>query len=555
MRDEAVKLLLIEDNPGDVRLVQAALAGAGHGDFHVEVAGSLAEALARLERGGVDVALVDLQLPDSRGLPTFRVLAEKAPRTPIVILTGHDEESRATEALQEGAQDYLVKGETPPELLERAIAYAIGRKRAEDALRRARDELEQRVNERTAELSRTNAELTREINERKRAEQKALEASRLKDEFLATVSHELRTPLTPILGWAQLLQQGHVEWARAKRALETIEHNAKLLTGIVDDLLDVSRIITGKLPLDITTVDLGPLLEQVADALHLAAEAKSITLKLKLDSNAYPVAGDANRLRQVVWNLLGNAIKFTPPGGRVVARLGLSGGQVRITVTDTGRGISPDFLPFVFDRFRQADGGITRSQGGLGLGLAIVRHLVELPGGTVSASSAGEGQGSTFTVELPPATYRPSAIKTRPQVSTPALAVQVKGLKVLVVDDDSDTCQLVEVVLGEQKIEVRSASASQAALALLETFSPDVLLLDLALPGDDGFVLLRKIRSSRPALAQIPAGALTAHAGGDDRARALASGFQLHLPKPIEAGQIVAAVVELAGLRPPPATP
>jgi PAS domain S-box-containing protein len=397
-----------------------------------------------------------------------------------------------------------------------------------------------------------NARLYREAQDARRS---AEEASRLKDEFLATVSHELRTPLTAMLGWAHLLRVGNLDEQSAKNALETIGRNARSQSQLIDDLLDVSRIITGKLRLDVRQIDPSSFIEAAIEALHPAAEAKGVRLQKVMDTGVSSIAGDPARLQQVVWNLLSNAIKFTPRGGRVQVRFERIDSHVEIAVSDTGQGISKKFLPHVFDRFRQADQSTTREYGGLGLGLAIVRHLVELHGGTVRAESHGEGKGATFTVMLPLLTVyhldagvervHPKALDT---TLSPECPERLDGLKVLVVDDEADTRELLNVVLGRCGAEVTTAGSVVEALDLLERLRPDVLVSDIGMAGEDGYDLIRKVRAL-PAEqgGRVPALALTAYARTEDRLRVLRSGYQMHIPKPVELTELVAIVANLAG--------
>jgi PAS domain S-box-containing protein len=381
----------------------------------------------------------------------------------------------------------------------------------------------------------------------------AQEANRLKDEFLATVSHELRTPLTAILGWSTMLRTARFDEASVLRALETIERNAKNQKQIIEDLLDVSRIITGKLRLEIQSVELDSLIENAVEAVRPAAEAKGVRLQKVLDTGLRPIAGDPARLQQVVWNLLSNAIKFTPKGGRVQIMLERVDSHVEITVSDTGQGISPEFLPYVFDRFRQADSTTTRKYGGLGLGLAIVRHLVELHGGTVRAESDGEGEGSTFIVGLPlMSIYQKDATEERvhPSASGGPLSFDcpenLDGLKILAVDDEADTRELLKAVLTQCGAEVLTVDSAREALEQLESFLPDVLISDIGMPEEDGYELIRRIRQLPPESGgAVPAVALTAYARAEDRLRVLREGYQMHVPKPVELAELVAVVASL----------
>lgn len=388
--------------------------------------------------------------------------------------------------------------------------------------------------------------------------QKAQEASRTKDEFLAVVSHELRTPLNAIFGWARILRTGKLDESTYARALETIERNAKAQSQLIDDLLDVSRIITGKLRLDLRPLDPVSVIQSSLQTARPSADAKDIRLQMTLDPNAGPISGDPDRLQQVIWNLLSNAVKFTPRGGRVQVRLERVNSHVEITVSDTGVGISPEFLPHVFERFRQADSSYTRKHGGLGLGLAIVRHLVELHGGTVHVHSGGEGQGTTFTINLPlmvingARRYPAEALEQRhPTVDYYApfeCAPVLTGLRVLVIDDEADARDLLTTVLKKCEAEVMAVASVAEAIDALEHWKPDALVSDIEMPYEDGYSLIRKVRSLESELGgRIPAIALTAHARVEDRLRALSSGYQSHIAKPVEPAELVAVIASLAG--------
>jgi PAS domain S-box-containing protein len=390
--------------------------------------------------------------------------------------------------------------------------------------------------------------------ERERLLREAQEANRLKDEFLATVSHELRTPLTAILGWAHLLRGGQLEGKGAANALETIERNARSQSQLIDDLLDVSRIVTGKLRLDVVPVSPHSFIDPAVEAVRPAAEAKGVRLQKVIDTGIVTVMGDPTRLQQVVWNLLTNAVKFTPRGGRVQVRLERVDSQVEIAVGDTGAGINPEFLPHVFERFRQADQKTTRSHGGLGLGLAIVRHLVELHGGTVRADSAGEGTGATFTVMLPVAAVhrREDAEEvrlhaaTRERLPSHECPERLDGLMLLVVDDEPDARELLSVGLGQCGAQVTTAASAQEAFEAVRGGKFDALISDIGMPGEDGYELIRRVRAlSQEAGGRIPAVALTAYARAEDRLRALRAGFEMHVSKPVELTELVVVVANL----------
>ncbi|HWS99761.1 MAG TPA: PAS domain-containing protein [Pyrinomonadaceae bacterium] len=411
--------------------------------------------------------------------------------------------------------------------------------------------------------------ISRDITERKRAEEERLRlareqaareeaeaANRSKDEFLAVLSHELRTPLTAVLGWAHLLRDGRLDEKTAADALETIERSARAQARLVDDLLDVSRIITGKLRLEVSQVEPRSFIESAIEAVRPAAAAKEVTIQNLTGADQGSIAGDAARLKQIAWNLLANAIKFTPQGGRIEVRLRRAGPHVEFAVTDTGAGISPEFLPHVFEPFRQADQKTTRRHGGLGLGLSIVRHLVDLHGGTVHAESPGEGRGATFTVRLPasdarqtdsPGERAASAAGDAP--ATHGCPERFDGLKVLVVDDEVDTRTLLKMAVGRCGAEVLTAGSVREALEAVEAERPDVLISDIGMPDEDGYDLIRRVRGL-PAESGggVPAIALTAYARDEDRAQALAAGYQMHVAKPVDMAQLIKAVANLIRL-------
>ncbi|HEY3119653.1 MAG TPA: response regulator, partial [Vicinamibacteria bacterium] len=400
---------------------------------------------------------------------------------------------------------------------------------------------------RRAAIAVENAWLYKESQDARRG---AEAANRAKDEFLATLSHELRTPLSPILGWTVMLRSGSLDPATAARALEVIERNVRAQTQLIEDLLDVSRIITGKMRIEARQIDIAAVVEAGMDAVRPSAEAKRIRLELSRDPAVGAMIGDPDRLQQVVWNLLANAVKFTPPDGQVTIDLKGAGPEVEIRVKDTGKGVSPEFLPYVFDRFRQADSSSTRTHGGLGLGLAIVRHLVELHGGSVHAESAGPDQGATFMVRLPTRPPDPRAHAEAPLAAAAAAAagVRLDGLKILVVDDEADMREFLSLALQRAGAEVAACGSTREALTLLDQALPDVLVSDIGMPDENGFGLIRKLRAREPERGgRVPAAALTAYASGEDGARALASGFQLHVSKPVQPEELVSAVATLAG--------
>ncbi len=402
--------------------------------------------------------------------------------------------------------------------------------------------------------------ITLDVTDRKTAEQEreqlldnerlarrdAEEANRLKDEFLSTVSHELRTPLNAIFGWAQLLKGGKLGADDVSEGIAVIERNARVQTQIIEDLLDMSRIISGKLRLNVQRVDLAAVLQAAVDSVRPAADAKDIHLEKTLDPMASITNGDPNRLQQVIWNLLANAIKFTPRGGRVAVALQRVESTLEITVSDNGEGISPEFLPHLFERFRQADSRASRVHGGLGLGLSIVRHLVEMHGGTVRAQSDGVGRGARFVVTLPISAVKSEAAED-PQDSKPrreaGASLSLKGIRVLVVDDERDARDLVRVVLERCDAKVVTAASGAEALEELEQRSSDVVLSDIGMPGLDGYQFIRAVRERGNT---VPAAALTAFARSEDRRRAMMAGYQLHVAKPVDPSELVAIVASLA---------
>jgi PAS domain S-box-containing protein len=395
------------------------------------------------------------------------------------------------------------------------------------------------------------SKIARDISDRKRfeerekaARQQAEAASRAKDEFLATVSHELRTPLTAVLGWVKMLATGPMDTATSKKALDVIERNVRSQAKLIEDLLDVSRIISGKLRIDVKPLDLAAVISASVDVVRSAAEAKHIRIQTIVDSSVGSIAGDAERLQQVVWNLLSNAVKFTPRAGSIRVELSRERSHVEIKVTDTGVGIHKDFLPYVFNRFSQADTSITRTHGGLGVGLAIAKSLVELHGGTISVNSPGEGKGSTFTIRLPIA-----AVVKVPDFEPgfdPELQLQdLAGVKVLVVDDEPDACEMLLHLFRLSGATVEVAMSAEEALKVCDSFGPDVLVSDIGMPNVDGYEFIRRIR--RSGKRQLPAVALTALTRLEDRVKALAAGFQMHVAKPVEPAELLAVVSSLAG--------
>ena len=434
-----------------------------------------------------------------------------------------------------------------------SLFFPIPRRPAERELRLM--DLYARIATDAIENARLHHRLQQELEDRKEslarehiARAEAESANRMKDEFLATVSHELRTPLNAILGWAHILRSGAPDEATVARGVEVIERNAQTQAQLVEDILDASRVITGSLRLTPAPVDLAAVINTATDSVRLVAEAKGIELSVVLDPGARQLSGDAGRLQQMVWNLLSNAIKFTPTGGRVQIRLARTDGHAQIQVSDTGEGIAADFLPYIFDRFRQADSTITRRHGGLGLGLAIVRHLAELHEGTAQAESAGEGYGSTFTVRLPLGAATDAERATA--VAPPGAAAPLRGVQLLLVDDDQDALDMLSLLLGEAGASVRTAASAAEALALLRWIRPDVLVSDLAMPDEDGYSLIRNLRMiERQSGRRTPAVALTAYVRVQDRARAVDAGFDVFVEKPVDPEELVSVIGGLVDSR------
>jgi len=523
-----VRILLIDDNPDDRALARRVL----ERDLEEAEIREIADPAALdqvLEAGDFDLVVTDLQVRWTDGITVLHRVKERFPDRPVVMFTGSGTEEIAVEAMKEGLDDYIIKAPHRYVRLPAAVRSALARA----AERRYTAGLESRL---------------QELLDRERAARVAAEAASLmKDEFLATLSHELRTPLNAIVGWTHLLRSGKLEGERLRRAVETIERNAYAQARLIEDLLDVSAIVSGKMNLEVRPTDLVPVVEAALDAVRPAAEAKGIRLEVDLDPRARPVPGDPARLQQVVWNLLLNAVKFTPSGGQVGVRLERRSASVRLTVSDNGIGIAPDFLASVFEPFRQADGGTTRAQGGLGLGLSIVRRVVELHGGMVEAESGGLGMGATFTVELPVQAIEPE----RREIPPPAVvdepeAPDLSGLRVLVVEDEPDTRELIALTLEERNAEILAVGSAPEAREAFDAFRPDVLVSDIAMTGEDGYDLIRWLRSLPPERGgNVPAAAVTAYARSEDRRRALLAGFDIQVAKPFDPGELLAVVASL----------
>ena len=529
MAPDAGLVLVVDDNEtaryGKSRILRAA-------GYEVIEAGTGRDALRLVAERAPRLVVLDVNLPDIDGLQVCRQIKSDPGTASVIVLqvsATHVREEDKVHSLEAGADASLTEP-IEPTVMVATVRALLRARHAEDALREA---------------------LAREQAARAAAES----ANRTKDEFLATLSHELRSPLGAILTWVTLLRSGRLDESRNARAFEAIERNTRLQVKLIEDLLDVSRIISGKMRLEIGFVDLGAVIEAALDSVRPAAAAKGIELLAFTDAALGPVSGDAGRLQQVVWNLLSNAVKFTPKNGRVEMRVEAAESQAQIRVRDTGRGIDSAFLPHIFERFRQADSSSTRSEGGLGLGLAIVRHLVELHGGTVEADSRGLGHGATFTVRLPfPAVRGAIAVGDRGTQRDRAAGeplARLDGVSVLVLDDERDAREAITAVLEGCGARVRSAGTVREAIAEVERGGMDVVVSDIAMPGEDGYRFIGELQKlPTTGTRKVPALALTAYAGAEEQGRILAAGFAGYLAKPIEATALAAAVHRLVEIRP-----
>ncbi len=527
------RIVIVDDDPSLLKALPEAVR-LRLKDVAVDTCDSAADALSKISVTDYDAIVADIKMPGMDGLALLAEIRTLRPDTPTVLITGHGHDDLAVLALRGGAYDFVQKP------IDRDYIVASLTRAIEERERRRRVEAQQAFLEQHAEL------LEKIIEERTR---ELREANRLKDQFIAMLSHELRSPLGAIRMWASLLRGGKLDAERTARAIEAIERSAMTQAQLVEDLLDVSRITAGKLVLDARPIDLAAVAEAALDAVRADAEAKEVRIEQVFELGGGRVQGDPARLQQVMWNLLSNAVKFSSRGGRVVLRLACGDGQAIISVRDEGEGIAAEFLPHVFEPFRQADSTDTRAHGGLGLGLAIVHDVVELHRGTIEVESKGKGQGATFTVRLPLVGARSEA--ARGVARQPALSGEefrpspsLQGVRVLVVDDDAGARESVTAVLEQSGASVRAVESAAEAVETLEREPPDVLLSDIAMPGMDGYAFLGQARARLPG-AQLPAAALTAYADATDRARALAAGFQAHLAKPVDPAELVAVVAQL----------
>lgn len=523
---ERARIWLVDDSPLEREMARRLLAE----QHEVEVFSDGPPVIERLAAGErPDVLVLDWHMPQMSGLEVCRFLRERFDEAslPILILTATGGQDDLLEGLAAGANDFVTKAFDPAELLARVGTLARARL-LHESLRRT-------------ELA------------TRRAREAADEANRAKDVFLATVSHELRTPLNSILGWARLLSEGTLDRETLARGLVTIQRNAQIQVQLIEDILDTTRAISGKLHLDLAKLDLGHVTRAAFDVIRPSADAKQLALSINVPEESLQVVGDSDRLQQAIGNLLANAVKFTSPGGSIRVEVSRTGQALSVSVQDTGKGIAKQFLPHVFDRFRQEDDTATRRHSGLGLGLALVRHIVAAHNGTVNAQSEGEGRGASFTISLPRETQRSSRSGESDRPSPPPAIVdhglpigRLSKIAILVVEDDEDARDLLVTVLTQQGAKVAQAGSAGEALQMLAHTVPDVLLSDIGLPGEDGYELIRAIRSRGHAADTLPAIALTAYSRREDQRLALQAGFQAHVAKPVEPAILVAAVADAA---------
>jgi len=531
-------ILLVDDRPANLLALEAVLEPLGH---KLVLARSGEEALRQLLQQDFALILMDVQMPGLDGFQTVALIKkrERSRDIPVIFVTAIAREAQEiAKGYAYGAVDYMTKP-FDTDILKAKVSCLVALYLQAERIVRQQTLLERQ----------------RQRVEREHAGRQAAEtASRIKDEFLAMVSHELRAPLNAILGWADMLQSGHLDEDRTRHALVTIQRNARMQTQLIEDLLDVSRIVRGRLRLDLEPVHLVEIVQDAIDSVRPAADAAGVTLAGELDPSADEATGDPQRLRQVVWNLISNAVKFTPRGGHVAVSLQRVLPHVEIVVRDSGRGILPQDLPYLFERFWQGQKvgpNGTRAPGGLGLGLAIVKHLVELHGGHVDARSDGPDRGSTFRVQLPiravqvEAPEQPRRQTARPEPGVLTAAPSLDGLRVLVVDDEEDARDLLTHVLEHFGAHALAASSATEALAAIAAQEFDVLLSDLGMPHQDGYQLIRTLRE-REAGGHLPAIALSAYATVEDAERALKAGFDRHIAKPVDAARLVAQVASLA---------
>lgn len=525
---DAARLLVVDDEES-LRITTAAI--FENEGYVVDTASSGDEAIDLLSKEDYDLVLTDLHMEGGDGLSVLNQIRRHAPLTISVVLTGFASVESAIAALQEGAYDYLVKPcdiESMKHTIRRGVEHRrlmLAEQKARADLRQLNLDLEQRIEERTAELKELNVELA--------------DANRAKDVFLATLSHELRTPLTPVVGWIKLLRSGSLDEKSVEQALDAIERNAWLQSRLIDDLLDTSRIATGKLHFEPKPTDLNTAVRAAVDTVRTSAAARNIDLSMTLWPSSLTVMGEPVRLQQIAWNLVSNAIKFTDPGGKVNITTQRDGSQALLTVVDTGVGIEPEFLPHVFDRFRQADGSTSRRHGGLGLGLAIADALAKMHSGCLAAKSDGVGKGATFSMRMelaPTAKVAPEPADTKRH--------SLEGLEVLIVEDSPDTLLLLSTIFRREGANVATASSAAEALSRAIANRPHIIVSDIGMPDVDGYQLLEQLRLL-PGMSDVPAVAVSGYASEEDRERALAVGYLALVPKPIDVDVLFGLIHDL----------
>jgi len=525
---KAARLLVVDDEES-LRITTAAILEKE--GYVVDTASSGDEAIDLLSNEDYDLVLTDLHMEGGDGLSVLNRIRRQAPLTISVVLTGFASVESAIAALQEGAYDYLVKPcdiESMKHTIRRGVEHRrlmLAEQKARADLQQLNLDLEQRIDERTAELKRLNVELA--------------DANRAKDVFLATLSHELRTPLTPVVGWIKLLRSGSLDEKSVAQALDAIERNAWLQSRLIDDLLDTSRIATGKLHFEPKPTDLNSTVKAAVDTVRASAAGRDIDLSMTLWPSSLIVLGEPVRLQQIAWNLVSNAIKFTDPGGKVNVTTHLDGKEAVLTVVDTGVGIAPEFLPHVFDRFRQADGSTSRRHGGLGLGLAIADALAKMHAGRMEATSEGAGKGATFTFRIdlaPTGKVAPEKVDTKHH--------SLEGLEVLIVEDSPDTLMLLSTIFRREGANVTTASSAAEALSRAATNRPHIIVSDIGMPDVDGYQLLEQLRIL-PGLSHVPAIAVSGYASEEDREHALAVGYLALVPKPIDVDVLFGLIQDL----------
>jgi signal transduction histidine kinase len=521
--------LLVVDDEENLRITTSAI--LENEGYVVDTAASGDEAIALLANTDYDLVLTDLHMEHGEGLTVLNEIRRNAPLTISVVLTGFASVESAIAALQEGAYDYLVKPcdiETMKHTIRRGVEHRrlmLAEQKARADLEQLNLDLEQRIIERTAELTRLNAELA--------------EANRAKDVFLATLSHELRTPLTPVVGWIKLLRSGNLDAKSVAQALDAIERNAWLQARLIDDLLDTSRIATGKLQFEPRPIDLNVAVKAALDTVRALAASRNIELSVALSAATVVVMAEPVRLQQIAWNLLSNAIKFTEPGGKVTVTTEADGIEAHFAVTDTGIGIAPDFLPHVFDRFRQADGSTSRRHGGLGLGLAIADALAKMHGGRLEALSDGFGKGSRFTFRLGLV-----ATETVDAESVEQKSRSLKDLDVLIVEDSEDTLMLLSAMFSREGAKVFTATSATEALEQANSNRPQLVISDIGMPDVDGYQFLLQLKEM-PGMNGVPAIAISGYASDEDRRRALSVGYLALIAKPINVDDLFDLIHDL----------